>query len=349
MYFCCKCIDMFTQHKPIPSGRPLSLAAVLAQQVAKYDQNEIPECALFHLYPAIGAALTEAFGQLTAQHFSHNALEWGGELPSEDYASFSGNLFRRMSESGQTLLIAGAGTDWLRSIQQQWAEHCIPYRLTAIADSPAPLADDVPDNPMVKGIHLVGSQRQLMQYPTLPQLETIRLGEYRAQPNLAEPFLRSSEFVYFDLNAIRFSDCPANAAKHPGGLTAEEASALARVAGMSERTQCMFISAWNPVEDPHLVTARLVAQLFWYFLEGRTLRQLDHGLHRSHLTQYQVQLMNFDRVLNFYKSEHTGKWWFEEPLSDNDFSNQLIPCTLDEYQLAAQDQIPRRILDRISG
>ncbi|MBP9209954.1 MAG: hypothetical protein KBF37_06475 [Saprospiraceae bacterium] len=340
---------MFTQRNPVHQGRPLSLAAVLAQQGAKYDQKEIPECALFHLYPAIGAALTEAFGQLTSQHFGHNAVEWGGELPTEDFSPFSGNLFRRMSENGQTLLIAGAGSDWMRAIQEHWTEHFIPYRVTAIADSPAPFENDVPDNPMVKGIHLVGSQRQLMQYNKVLQLETVRLGEYRAQPNLAEPFLRSSEFVYFDLNAIRYSDCPANSAKHPGGLTAEEASALARVAGMSERTQCMVISAWNPVDDPYLVTARLVAQLFWYFLEGRTLRQLDQGLQRSQLTQYQVQLMKFDRVLNFYKSEHTGKWWYEEPLSDNAFSNQLIPCTLDEYQMAAQDQIPQRILDRISG
>ena len=88
--------------------------------------------------------------------------------------------------------------------------------------------------------------------------------------------------------------------------------------------------------------------MIWYFIEGYGLKKTDHSNHKKNLTQYIVEIKNTGIQINFYKSEISGKWWFEEPIIDMDHSNVLIPCTYDEYLNTVQEQVPDRILEYLN-
>ncbi len=51
-----------------------------------------------------------------------------------------------------------------------------------------------------------------------------------------------------------------------------------------------------------------------------------------------------DQVLNFHKSNKSGRWWMEINLSENNKFKRhaLIPCTYQDYINASNQEIPER-------
>jgi len=74
----------------------------------------------------------------------------------------------------------------------------------------------------------------------------------------------------FDLNAIKHSDAPGTKKIQPNGLTGEEACQLSRYSGISDATQCFGIFEYEPSIDEQGITAKVIAQMVWYFLDGLT-------------------------------------------------------------------------------
>ncbi|MBK8955333.1 MAG: hypothetical protein IPM34_07235 [Saprospiraceae bacterium] len=325
------------------------LAAVFLKQDANYYLNPNSKWILFNTHASANSPMMNNLESLSAEWFEETGICYGGELYPDKMEENAAMLYHLMFSLQKTVILTGAGIDWVKEMQNQWANHFNPYRLSIISEQTSSFTNLDPHCMYMKEMHFIGLQRHYSKSDIQTSNHSIRLGELRSNSQCADPYIRSSEIIYFDLNAIRFSDCPANFSQHPSGLHAEEAAAISRMAGLSDRNKLFLISDWDYQRDHGGVTSELVAQMVWYYWEGCHLKQVDQAVQKGQLTNYQVHLHSIDYVINFYKSEQSGKWWFEEPLVDNEFSNQLIPCTYEEYQLTAKEQIPKRILEKING
>ena len=173
--------------------------------------------------------------------------------------------------------------------------------------------------------------------------ESYRLGEVHNDIQLVEPVLRDADIVSIDLSAVRFADAPANRNATPNGLTGAELCAIARYSGISDKVSSFGLYEYNAQSDNQNITAQLLAQAIWYFVEGVNYRAHDYpfGLKEN----YQKFIVPIDsEVLNFHKSNKSGRWWMEIDLSSNNKFKRhaLIPCTYQDYVDATNQHIPER-------
>jgi hypothetical protein len=177
--------------------------------------------------------------------------------------------------------------------------------------------------------------------------DVYRLGEINTNIQNTEPLVRNADIVSFDLSAIRFSDAPGTENSGPNGLYAEQACQIARYAGMSDKLTSFGIYEYRPDLDQRGMTAHLVAQMIWCFIEGITLRKGDYpiGDKESYL-KYIVDLSTEEHQLTFYKSPRSDRWWMDVPYPagrKNKYErHHLVPCSYDEYQQATNDDMPDR-------
>ncbi len=188
----------------------------------------------------------------------------------------------------------------------------------------------------------IGFQSYYVQPKMLETLDKLRfdffrLGRVRECMEEMEPVLRASDLFSFDINAVRYSDAPVNAGGSPNGFTGDEACQLTRYAGMSERLKSFGIYGYSSENDPHHLSARLIAQMIWYFIDGYQVRLQEAPLDdRASFLEYHVQFTSNDTT--FLKSKRTGRWWMQMP--DGSFE----PASYSDYLTASRDEIPERWL-----
>lgn len=323
----------------------LSIGQIFSNQSANYHQNTKSKLLLFSCDPFLGQLVRSALYQYTSEYFDVAYLADGGDFTDEPNAH---KIFDLAMHQNKTIVLIGADPECIAKLQKLWDKEYSPLCISYISDQCSLINSLDVESIYLKELNIIGFQRQHVLHQN-KSINYFRLGEFRNNPVSIEPAIRRSEIIYFNLNAIRTSDSPGSMVKNPSGFYAEEASAISRTIGMSERLKIFAISAWNENKDSEKITASLVAQMIWYFWEGCHLKQLDQHFEKESLTQYLVEIKNLDYIIKFYKSENSGKWWFEEPLIENEFSNQLIPCSYDEYLATAKDQIPTRILEMINA
>jgi len=173
--------------------------------------------------------------------------------------------------------------------------------------------------------------------------ETHRLGEVSNSLQIVEPVLRDADIVSIDLSAIRNSDAPGNKNASPNGFTGAEACAISRYAGISDKVSSFGIYEYNERLDTKSQTAQLISQMIWYFIEGVNYRANDYpfGL-KDRYQKYIVPIE--DQLLNFHKSNKSGRWWMEIELNENNKFKRhtLIPCTYQDYVCATNQEMPER-------
>lgn len=175
-----------------------------------------------------------------------------------------------------------------------------------------------------------------------------RLGPLRANLQETEPVLRDADIVSFDLSALKQAEAPGNQFHSPNGFTGEEACAIARYAGISDKVSSFGIYECNPNFDEDGRTPHLVAQMIWYFLEGYNLRKGDYPVAlKEDYEKYTVLIHDGEHELIFYKSPFSGRWWIEAPapaLDDIPLQNKhtLIPCSHNDYLEALKNEIPEK-------
>jgi arginase family enzyme len=169
------------------------------------------------------------------------------------------------------------------------------------------------------------------------RFDFIRSGRLRESIEEAEPALRSADLFSFDMSTVRFSDAPANIHGSPNGLSGDEACALTRYAGMATALSSFGIFGYDPKADVHQMSARLIAQMIWYFVEGLVLRNQEVSLdNREGFAKFNVRFTANDTT--FLKSRRSGRWWMQLP------SQQFVPCSYSDYLTACNDEIPERWL-----
>jgi len=174
--------------------------------------------------------------------------------------------------------------------------------------------------------------------------EAYRLGDVSANIEIVEPVLRDANIVTVDMKSIKASEVSVKQRYSPNGLTGKEICAIARYAGISNKVSSFGIYEYKSSKDDE-VTAMLIAQMIWYFIEGVNCRVKDDDFTDDNNYQKFTVLVD-DEELLFYKSTKTGRWWIEIPflLNVNNKLKQhtLLPCMHQDYIDATNNKIPER-------
>jgi len=194
-------------------------------------------------------------------------------------------------------------------------------------------------------INNIGFQRHYISKENYIEIATssnahLSLGSLRQQKELIEPLMRDSNYIHFDLAAIRKSDCPNIKKALPTGITSEEACQLMRYAGESMRCKLITIDTQSSNKNSE-TEAMLVAEMIWYMIEGHEAKPSEHPAISDNFNKYIVEMSNMDFSLEFFQSTNSGKWWFRSHQNEK----MYVSCSLKEYESARQDEIPDRILN----
>jgi arginase family enzyme len=173
--------------------------------------------------------------------------------------------------------------------------------------------------------------------------EAYRLGEVSRNINIVEPVMRDAHIVSLDLKSVKASEVSSRQSHSPNGLDGKEVCAISRYAGISNKVSSFGIYEYKPSNND--VTAMLIAQVIWYFIEGVNCRIKDDDFKDDKNLQKFNVLIN-DEELIFFKSVKTGRWWIEIPFLP-DVNNKLkkhtlLPCTYEDYTEASHGKIPER-------
>lgn len=169
------------------------------------------------------------------------------------------------------------------------------------------------------------------------RFDFFRLGKIRENFEEIEPVLRNAHLFSFDISAIRYSDAPVNTDGSPNGFTGDEACILTRYAGMSSELSSFGIFGYEPLKDRHRMTARLIAQMVWYFIDGCHVCKNEAPLEDyESFVEFYVSFTSNDTV--FLKSKKTNRWWMKLP------DETFIPCSYNDYLQASNNEIPERWL-----
>jgi formiminoglutamase len=194
-------------------------------------------------------------------------------------------------------------------------------------------------------LHLLGLQNYYnhpSKYKFLEEifLDYYKLGDLQKSILEAEPELRQSDIVSIDARSISFAQMPAHKSGHPNGFTGVEICTLARLAGISPQNKILGIFEYNPMFDQKHTGANLMAQILWYYVEGKNMKQPDYPLiNKEQLLKFYID--NEVLQLVFYKNPTTNRWWVEIP--DLIANNALFPCAETDYQMAVKKQMTKRI------
>jgi arginase family enzyme len=198
----------------------------------------------------------------------------------------------------------------------------------------------------------IGYQTYLVDQNSLQMMNRLyfdvyRLGQIRDKIEDAEPIIRQSDMITFDISAIKHSDAPANPNASPNGFYAEEACQIMRYAGMNDKLSSIGLYEINPKFDQNGKTAHLAAQMIWCFFDGFYNRKNDFPSRTNpDYIRFHVVLQDDKYEINFYKSKKSDRWWMEIPYpphKDLKFERHtLIPCSYKDYELAISNEIPDR-------
>lgn len=201
-------------------------------------------------------------------------------------------------------------------------------------------------------LSLLGYQRHLSDPTVLRYLvdechfELQGLGLLKENTEKLEPVLRDADMVNINLSALQSAFAPAAGMPGPNGIDGMEICQIVRYAGLSEKLSSLSIGDWALSRDRRKITARMIGQILWYFLEGVSQRQGDFPQSMDGLTEFHVQHDHFDDQLVFWKSSKTGRWWLQVPVREEagHERHRLVPCSFSDYQDACRNELPERIM-----
>lgn len=222
--------------------------------------------------------------------------------------------------------------DMLADVTEGKGNHYDDYLLTALTSTPN----------FVRHFNLIGFQSYYVNpnlIETLDRLrfDCLRVGKAREDIDQIEPTLRGTHLLSIDMNAIRYSDAPANKLASPNGFFGDEMCKITRFAGMSSSLESFGIFGYIPEHDTEAITAKLIAQMIWYYVDGVSVAKTEVPLEdRDGFYEYYITFTDNNTL--FLKSKRTSRWWMQLP------DGQFIPCSHKDYLTACNNEIPERWL-----
>jgi formiminoglutamase len=206
--------------------------------------------------------------------------------------------------------------------------------------------------PSLFHLDIIGCQSHFIsnasrQLTATSHFDFARLGNIKSNLEIVEPLARDADLMSFSLSALKQSEAPGYQNQSPNGLFSEDACQICRYAGISDKLGSIGIYGYNPIKDLQNQTAKLIAQMIWYFIDGFANRKNDYPISSDGLTEYIVDMKSMQQHLTFWKSEKSGRWWIQVPVKTKKkhLRHRLIPCSYSDYQMTCQDVIPERLLE----
>ena len=173
--------------------------------------------------------------------------------------------------------------------------------------------------------------------------ESYRLGEVSYNIRLSEPVMRDADIVSVDLKSVRASELSSRQKFSPNGFDGKEICALSRYAGISNKVSSFGIYEYKSSNEDE-ITEMLISQIIWYFIEGVNCRVQDSDFQNDEdYNKFTVIVDEYELV--FYQNKVTSRWWIEiigDGSNNKLKQNTLLPCTLDDYEVAKSGMIPER-------
>lgn len=197
-------------------------------------------------------------------------------------------------------------------------------------------------NPNLFQFSLLGYQSHFVAHDLFSKTkgvgEHLRLGLLREDLKEAEPIIRNADVLSFDVGAIKYIEAPGRNHVAPNGLRGEEACQLAKYAGVSSRLRVFGLFEADTQKDKSGLTAKLSAQIIWYFLEGFITRQIEKTESIENKVIYKVEVKDIDKPLVFHHHTETNRWWLEIQLLTGE--KIYVACSEKEYSQASNNDIP---------
>ncbi len=278
--------------------------------------------------------------------------------------TFAVQVLRELIDGGLTVVILGAPADLALSQYQAYSEKIKGINACIVDARPRyevkPKGKELPLlNRMLKPgenhifhLSLLGYQRHLSDPAVLNKFreelhfELYPLGQLKQDVPDIEPAIRDADMLAINFSAVQAGFAPAALQPGPNGLDGMEICHLTRFAGISDKLSSLSIGGWSPHKDKSHLTAQLIAQAVWYFLEGVSQRLGDFPISMEGLIEYHVDHSHVTEPLVFWKSSRTGRWWIQVPVREDagHARHRLVPCTYKDYQNACNDELPERLL-----
>lgn len=173
--------------------------------------------------------------------------------------------------------------------------------------------------------------------------ESYRLGEVCSNIRLSEPVMRDADIVSIDLKSVRASELSSRQKFSPNGFDGKEICSLSRYAGISNKVSSFGIYEYKSSNEDE-ITEMLISQIIWYFIEGVNCRIQDSDFQNDEdYNKFTVIVDEYELV--FYQNKITSRWWIEiigDGSNNKLKQNTLLPCTLDDYEVAKNGMIPER-------
>ncbi len=177
---------------------------------------------------------------------------------------------------------------------------------------------------------------QLLETLDKLRFDCYRVGNVKEAPDEMEPVIRNSHLFSFDISALANAYSPASTIS-PNGFTGEEACTLFRYAGMSPTINTVGVYGYDPRLDRQDLSAKQIAQMLWYLLDGRSRGRREAALQeKDSFNEYYMAFAEVETI--FLQSKKTGRWWMQLP------NKQFIACSYKDYLLASSNEIPERWL-----
>lgn len=278
-------------------------------------------------------------------------IKTGADL-ADSYAALK-IVLSEMLRIGKTVIILGGSHDITlaqyeayKEVNQVIEATCIDALINLRGESAIRcenfLLDMLTAEPnVIKHYNHIGFQSYLVHPRMLETMDKLRFDCYRVgvvKDNMdeMEPVMRNTHLLSFDICALRSSDAPANSLS-PNGLSGEEACTLTRYAGMSGNLSTFGIYGYNPDLDVNELTAKQIAQMLWYFIDGKSRSKQESRFdEKNNFNEFHTVFAEIDTV--FLQSKKTSRWWMQLP------DKKFIACSYNDYLRASHNEIPERWL-----
>jgi formiminoglutamase len=292
--------------------------------------------------------------QLHYWHFDVSIADIGniktGASLNDSYAAIK-TVLEELIRLNKTVVIIGgshditlaqyfAYRDLTRSIEATCIDATIDLRGESSIRSENFLLEMLTGEPnFIKHYNHIGFQSYFVHPRMLETMDKLRFDCHRvgkAKENMEEmePVIRNTNLLSFDINAIKYSDAPSGKCS-PNGFTGEEACILTRYAGMSSSLSSFGIYGYQQEDDVNELTAIQIAQMLWYFIDGKSRSKQEASLSENSLFN-EFNTIVAEEATVFLQSRRTGRWWMQLP------NKKMIACSYNDYVSASRGDMPER-------
>ena len=275
-----------------------------------------------------------------------------GSLYTDSYAALR-TVIKEILDAGKTVIILGGSHDLTLSQYQAYADNkkiieaaCVDALIDLNLDSPFKhenfLMEMLTGEPnYIRHYNHIAFQSFYVHPRMLETMDKLRFDCYRVgsiKENIdeMEPVIRNSNLFSFDISAIGNAYAPSNTIT-PNGLNGEEACVLMRYAGLSPNVDSIGIYGYDVQHDKDELTAKQIAHMLWYVLDGRSRGRREAELdEKDSFNEYHTAFAEVETT--FLQSKKTGRWWMQLP------DKRFIACSYKDYLLASSNEIPERWL-----